>query len=221
VPASTTSSIRPRSIFLVVDRRVAELEAADPDGVFFVEVLVGGEPSGHVLRRCERARRPDLEQVEAVVAAGEASGEEVGAEVGLEAAQHHLLAGLEGGDDLGSFAGGELNAVEALRPFQKAAVGRDQLELALVSEADVVDAGVGGVEEPEADALVTDIEVRVVGAVDEDRVAEAAGGADPALGEVERAVVVQPLVLDDERDVVDAVVRWELQSVGVRVVEDE
>jgi hypothetical protein len=60
-----------------------------------------------------------------------------------------------------------------------------------------------------------------MGAVDEDLIAEQPGGADRCLREVQRAVVLEALVLDDQGDVVDAVVVRQPEPGTVRIVEDE
>src|ERR1700716_1200311 len=100
-------------------------------------------------------------------------------------------------------------------------VACDQIKGATVREPDVVDARVRAVQDTEAHTLVADREVRVVDAVDKDRAAEEADRAEGGTAEVERAVVVKSFILDDEWDVVDAVVVWERECVDVFVVEDE
>ena len=77
-------------------------------------------------------------------------------EVGREAVQHDRLAGAEGGDDHGALGRGQLDALQQHRVLDQPLVGGDEVEGAPVGEADVVDARVGGVQQPEADALVTD-----------------------------------------------------------------
>jgi len=120
------------------------------------------------------------------------------------------------------FGRGQLDALERHRALDQPLVGGDEGEGTPVGEADVVEARVGGVQHPEADALVTDGQVRVVGAVDEDGIAEAlrVAAARGAVGEVEGAVRVEVLVLDDDRDVVDTILVRQRQGAGDRVVDD-
>jgi hypothetical protein len=157
-----------------VDLRAAELELAGGLGVGRVGAVDGGEPVGDLGGRVELVRRPKLEQVERVVAALVAGERERRAQVGREAAQDGLLAGLDLDHDLGPLARRQLEAVGLVRPLEQPGVARHLRERPAVREAEVVDPGVRGVQHPEPDPLGRDLEVRVVGAVDQDRVSQRA-----------------------------------------------
>nr|WP_256862840.1 hypothetical protein [Microbispora sp. GKU 823] len=92
------------------------------------------------------------------------------------------------------------------------------MEAALVGEDQVVHPGVGTVEHAEAHPLGGDGQVGVVGAVDEDVVAQNAEGALQRVA-VEGAVGRELLVLQDQREVVDAVVAGQVEIEVL--VEDE
>ena len=94
-------------------------------------------------------------------------------------------------------------------------------ERAPVDEPEVVAAGVAGVEQPQPHPLGGHVEVGIVGAVDEDLVAEHADVGKEAVGVVELVVAVEAAVLDDHRDVVDAVVVGQVEVGSGGVVEDE
>jgi hypothetical protein len=102
-------------------------------------VHLRGERRTYRRRESQCAGGPHLEEVEAVVAPREAVLGEGPAEVRLEAAQHDVLAGLKGGDDLCTLARRELDAGELLRGLEQPAVGRDQIEPPVVTQAEVVD----------------------------------------------------------------------------------
>jgi hypothetical protein len=104
-------------------------------------------------------------------------------------------------------------------PLQQPSIDTDQLEGAVVGEAHVVHAGGGGVQQPQPHPLAGDVQVGVVGAVDQQLVPEPADGAERRLAVVEVAVPVEPLVLQDDGDVVDAVPVGQRQGAGFRVVQ--
>ena len=139
-------------------------------------------------------------------------------------ALHAAIRGLELAkldDDLGAFAGRELEPVERDWAVQEPGIGGDERERPVVVEAEVVDAGVGGVEQPQADATVVHLKVGVVGAVDEQLVAEHADEVGGALPVGEWAAGVERLVLHDDGEVIDAVCGGQRQAVGLVVVDDE
>ena len=138
-----------------------------------------------------------------------------------EAAQHGPLAGFHRHDDLGSFTGAQRHAVDVGGRAEQAAVGADDLDRAPVDESEVVAAGVAAVEQPQADPFRRHVDVGIVGAVDEDLVAEHTDVGEEAAGVVELVVAVERPVLDDHRDVVDAVVVGQVQVGGFGVVDDE
>lgn len=108
-----------------------------------------------------------------------------------------------------------------MRAREEPTIGAHEREGAIIVEAEVVDASVRGIEHPQPDELVCDTDVRVVGSVDEDRVAELTDGAEQRSSGVEGPVAVEPLVLQDHRDVVDAVAGRETGRDAVGVVEEE
>ena len=69
--------------------------------------------------------------------------------------------------------------------------------------------------------LRADVEVGRVRAVHEDVLAEDPGRADEPLREVEPAVVVEVLVLEDHRDVIDAVRPRQAQALRLGVVDED
>ena len=101
---------------------------------------------GHRGGRRERVGGPQLEDVEPVVAALEPAA---AALPGLLAAQHDVLARRHRDHDLGPLARREPELVDRRRGGEQPAVGADDVEVAVVGEAEVVAAGVGGVEQPQ------------------------------------------------------------------------
>jgi hypothetical protein len=81
-----------------------ELELAGGDGVVGVGQLVVGDPVRWRLRWGEVVRGAHLEDVERVVAAGEAVLDEVEAQVGRLAAEHGTSARAESGEDLNTLS---------------------------------------------------------------------------------------------------------------------
>jgi hypothetical protein len=134
--------------------------------------------------------------------------------------EHGLVARLDRHDDLGAFARCDLHQLGLVRPLEQPRVAADLPEPPIVGEAEVVDTGVGRIHHPEPHEGRGGFDVRVVRAVHQDRVAEDARGAGEGRRMGERAVVVEALVLDDQRDVVDAVGVRQL-DVACRVVHDE
>ncbi len=198
-----------------------EREGARPADGTRVEPLVADEPLRDRRRRRQRRRGAHLQQVEAVVTAGEAVLERVGTKVWREAAQNGPLARPEGGDHLGALAGRQGHAGDAPWRVEQAAVAADQVEGAAVPEADLEGAGGRGVEQPEAHALAGHVQMGVVGAVDQGGAAEPADRVERPVGEVEPALAVEVLVLDDQGDVVDAVALGQRQRARLGVVEQE
>src|SRR6266498_1028504 len=198
-----------------------EREGARPADGTRVEPLVADEPLRDRRRRRQRRRGAHLQQVEAAVTAGEAVLERVGTKVWREAAQNGPLARPEGGDHLGALAGRQGHAGDAPWRVEQAAVAADQVEGAAVPEADREDAGGRGVEQPEAHALAGHVQMGVVGAVDQGGAAEPADRVERPVGEVEPALAVEVLVLDDQGDVVDAVALGQRQRARLGVVEQE
>jgi hypothetical protein len=108
-----------------------------------------------------------------------------------------------------------------VRGRQQPAVAGDELKGPVVGEAQVVDAGGGGVQQPQPDPLAAHVQVRVVGAVDQQLVPQPADRAERRLTEIQRPVGGEPLVLQDDGDVVDAVAVGQRQRAGLRVLHQE
>lgn len=136
-------------------------------------------------------------------------------------AQGELVAGADADDELDPVAGGDLRPGELDWLGEEPAVGANEPERAVVLESQVVDAGVGGVEDAEPDLVGSHLDVGVGGAVDGDGVAEEAGWADDRRSEVEGAVAVEALVLEDDGEVVDAVDVWQPVRLVFGGVDDE
>jgi len=136
------------------------------------------------------------------------------------AGEHGALARAHGDHDLGALARGEQDALGADGRAQQPAVGGHDRQRAGAGEPDVVDPRPRRVEQPQADALRRDAQVGADRAVDRHAVAERAGRGERAAARVEPALVVEPHVLEDERDVVDAVASRE-RGPGRRVVVED
>lgn len=95
--------------------------------------------------------------------------------------------------------------LDGLWSVEQAAVAGDERKRSFVSEPDAVMARGRRVEKTQPCALSGDGQVRAEAAVDENLVAEPADRADRRLAEVEAAPIVEPLVLEQHGNVVDAV----------------
>jgi len=106
-----------------------------------------------------------------------------------------------------------------VRGGEQPAVGGDELEGAVVVEAEVVAAQGGAVEQPQPHPLGRHLLDRADRAVDHERLAHDAAGHRGLHGEL--AVHREGVVLDDDGDVVDAVLARQAGGVRGGVVEDE
>jgi hypothetical protein len=101
------------------------------------------------------------------------------------------------------------------RSVDEPTVGSDELEGPIVVEAEVVDPAVRTVEDAQPNLLSFDVQMGRPAAIDEDLGTELADGAEEVRPHVERSVVAEALVLDDQWDVIDAVVIWQVDPVLV------
>jgi hypothetical protein len=116
---------------------------------------------------------------------------------------------------------GEPQLGERHRHREYTPVGADERELSVVVELQVVEAGVGCVEDAEAHELGDHLDVRVVGPVDEDLVAQDPDVAEGRLTLGELVGSVEAAVLNDDRDVVDPVLIRQVECGRVGIVDDE
>src|SRR5262249_25679732 len=180
----------------------------------------GGEGGWHGRGGGEVAGGAQLQDVEAVVAADEQVGQEAGSQVRRVAAEHEALAGAHRHDDLRPVAGRHQHAVDLPWRVQQSAVGADQGERVVAGGAEVVDARVGGVEDSRPHLCGGRLLVGAEGAVDGNGVAEDAGVPVGCL-QAELVAAGELLVLDDQRDVVDAVPVRQVGRAGFAVVDEE
>ena len=106
-----------------------------------------------------------------------------------------------------------------VRLFEEPAIGRDEGEVSTIAQPEVIHARRGAVEQAKAHDIGRDVEVRAERAVHEQLVADRAD--EPARARRELAIIREAHILDDDRDVVDAVVARERERRFDRVVEDE
>ncbi len=119
-------------------------------------------------------------------------------------------------------AGASLTRRMARRSLEQAAVRADDDEVAAVVAAEQVDARIRAVEDTQPRALPADDQIRIDGAVDQDDVAFIADlGVAHRRHVFETAVAAETAVLDDERNVVDAVVRWQPERAAFIVLDQE
>ncbi len=76
------------------------------------------------------------------------AAEQITADIGSVGTEYDFLARSHRYDDLGTFGQAQHDPVLAYRVREQAAVGGDDVELAVVREAEVVDPGGRGVEQP-------------------------------------------------------------------------
>jgi hypothetical protein len=204
---------------LIVDLVPAEGERTLFGGLGRIQVRRGAHHRGDRGPAGQRRRGPELDEVEPVLEAVEPTQHP--AVLRRVRAEFDGLTGSEGDHDLGALARREVQPVGLPGLGQEPAVGADEREPPVVGEPEVVEPGVGAVEEPQPHQFGRDLEVAAHRAVDEEVAAGHPELRDEPGGVVEPVVPVERPVLDDERHVVDAVCPRQRQCVRFVVVDDE
>ncbi len=126
--------------------------------------------------------------------------------LGGAALQHQLPALISGqiDDDLGPLTRREHQASGRRGTCQQSGIGGDDLESSSVVESEVVDAGVGAVEQTQANVLRRHRDIGLLTPVDQEAIALHTHQVVHAGHVEQRAVGRDAAVLDDHRDVVDS-----------------
>ncbi len=167
--------------------------------------------------RTQAAGGPELDEV---------AGSQVGAahrgagELRPLGSQHRPVAGPEPDQDLGPFPGREQQPIQFDRIAEQPAVGADQGERASVGEAQIEEAAAAAVEQPQPEQRGGHLDMGSADAVGQQRAADRAQRI-VALDPHDPAGGVEETVLQDEREVVDAVLARQAGAQAGVVVHDE